>query len=144
MKTRIMKLLSVLFIFTFLFSCAKEKVDPEDENNDQQKVEQDEEKPGITFNKSINSLYSIGATVEIDFTTTDNDTLAEVELKVTNTTIDSVYLHKFKNPGKPELIIQEQVVTDITTQMADFEILVNATDNSGNKATTTKSFHVMN
>lgn len=144
MKTRTFNLLVTLFISAIILSCAKEKVDPEDEEKDTDKVVKDEEKPVINFNEEINSLYSIGATVDIDFTTTDNDTLKMVELKVTNTTIDSVYLHEINNPDQPDLTMQEQVVTDITTQMADFEITVNAEDNSGNKTSTSKSFHVMN
>ncbi|NUM51823.1 MAG: hypothetical protein HUU48_11995 [Flavobacteriales bacterium] len=137
----IFTILSVL-VFTII-SCAKKKTDDET-MNPKLKTDPDKELPVISYLTNLNSLYSIGAKVKINFKVTDNVKLKNVLLKVTNTTIDSVYLNRSENTTLKEMTILDSVITNLTTNMADFEVFIQAEDSTGNITTSTKGFHVMN
>jgi len=136
------KFLVVSALIIAAISCAKKKTD--DEDTPKPKETPDTEIPTITYLTNLNSLYSIGAKVKINFKAADNMKLKSVLLKVTNTTIDSVYLNRNDNTTLKELTVLDSVITNLTTTMADFEVFIQAEDSAGNKATSTKGFHVMN
>ncbi len=140
LKTQTLALGAFLFLLLSVVSCAKKKTD----DNDTPKTIKDTEDPVITYLSNINSLYAIGAKVKINAKITDNVKLKHVMLKVTNTTVDSVYLNKTNLADGKEYILLDSVLVNLTTTMADFEVLIQAEDSAGNKATSSKGFHVMN
>lgn len=122
-----------------IVACAKKKTD------DPQPVitVNDSQNPTITYLMNLNSLYSPAAKVKLNFKVTDNYKLKNILYRVKNTSIDSVYLNKTINTSLKDYTVLDSVIVNLTTTMADFEVFVQAEDSTGNKATSTKTFHVM-
>ena len=122
-----------------IIACAKKKTD------DPQPVitVNDSQNPTITYLMNLNSLYSPAAKVKLNFKVTDNYKLKYILYRVKNTGIDSVYLNKTINTSLKDYTVLDSVIVNLTTTMADFEVFVQAEDSTGNKATSTKTFHVM-
>ena len=133
------KVLKFAVVALIIIACAKKKTD------DPQPVitVNDSQNPTITYLMNLNSLYSPAAKVKLNFKVTDNYKLKYILYRVKNTGIDSVYLNKTINTSLKDYTVLDSVIVNLTTTMADFEVFVQAEDSTGNKATSTKTFHVM-
>lgn len=133
------KVLKFAVVALIIVACAKKKTD------DPQPVitVNDSQNPTITYLMNLNSLYSPAAKVKLNFKVTDNYKLKYILYRVKNTGIDSVYLNKTINTSLKDYTVLDSVIVNLTTTMADFEVFVQAEDSTGNKATSTKTFHVM-
>jgi len=134
MKKTAIKMMALALV---IISCAKKKT------NEPEPAVTDSQVPTITYLLNFNSMYSPSTKVKINFKTTDNYRLKNILLRVKNTSIDSVYLNRSILTSVKELTVLDSVVTNLTTSMADFEVFVQVEDSAGNKAVSTRNFHVM-
>ncbi len=106
----------------------------------------DTEKPVITIVDPTTSVtYNSGDEVHFKFEITDNDEIHEIEAMLIKEHMgmkDTVW-SKHDHPDAAEHTMHGHYTIG-TVMHADFSVIVKATDHTGNKATATTAFHVMN
>lgn len=126
LKYGMIAILSILFVSTLLSSCEKEHEEPD--------TSYDTQKPVIgAFELSPADGFTLGSTVTVRTSVSDNESLATVSVTMTDITGSVVNSRTFEPKGQ-KLDIQEELFIDYRPVSPEgrYEITVRAEDDKGN------------
>ncbi len=138
---KINSLLGIVIFSAMLISCRNDRHDDDDEHDDNKT---DTQSPSIDINTPTNAqIFSITDTIKINGLITENESLHEANIKITDLSSNATVYANFPLVHDLTSYTFSQMFFPNVTTHTSYNVLVEATDHAGNKTSKSVQVHIM-